>query len=110
MKDNSICCSARRYYRHTTNSNHDLVKFPNLIKNLLPKRLNHVWHADINYIRFSLSFACLAAIIDGLSRKAVGYAIGKTLSPALTILALADAIGKRDIKSSLIHHSDQGCR
>ncbi|MDD5622830.1 MAG: integrase core domain-containing protein, partial [Actinomycetota bacterium] len=49
----------------------------------------------------------LAAIIDGLSRKAVGYAIGKTLSPALTILALADAIGSRETVD-LIHHSDQG--
>jgi len=110
MRDNSICCSVRRCYRHTTNSNHNLVKFPNIIKNLLPKRLNHIWHADINYIRFSLSFAYLAAIIDGLSRKAVGYAIGKTLSASLTISALLDAIGKRDIKSSLIHHSDQGCQ
>ena len=41
------------------------------------------------------------------TRKAVGYAIGKTLSPALTISALKDAIGSRNT-GSLIHHSDQG--
>jgi len=107
MAQNGILCSIRRSYRHTTNSNHGLARYPNLVKNLIPSRPNQVWHADITYIRFSSSFAYLAAIIDGLSRKAVGYAIGKTLSPALTISALRDAIKSRDTKV-LIHHSDQG--
>jgi transposase InsO family protein len=107
MAVNGICCSIRRPYKHTTNSNHNFAKYPNLVKNLVPVRLNQVWHADITYIRFESSFAYLAAIIDGLSRKAVGYAIGKTLSPALTISALKDAIGSRET-DGLIHHSDQG--
>jgi len=108
MKSNNICCSIRRSYKHTTNSNHNLVKYPNLIKNLVPAHLNHIWHADITYVRFGASFAYLAAIIDGLSRKAVGYAIGKTLSASLTISALLDAIAKRNTGGGLIHHSDQG--
>ena len=107
MAQNGICCSIRRAYKHTTNSNHDLAKYPNLVKNLVPVRLNQVWHADITYIRFALSFAYLSAIIDGLSRKAVGYAIGKTLCAGLTIAALKDAIGQRNT-DGLIHHSDQG--
>ena len=37
----------------------------------------------------------------------MGYAIGKTLSPALTISALKDAIKSRET-DGLIHHSDQG--
>ena len=107
MKANGICCSIRRSYKHTTNSNHSLAKYSNLIKDLVPVRLNHIWHADITYIRFAVSFAYLAAIIDGFSRKVIGYAIGKTLSPALTISALKVAIGKRN-SVGLIHHSDQG--
>ena len=107
MRANGICCSIRRAYKHTTNSNHSLAKYPNLIKNLVPLRLNQIWHADITYIRFAASFAYLAAIIDGLSRKAVGYAIGKTLCAGLTVAALLDAIGQRNT-DSLIHHSDQG--
>jgi len=107
MRQNGILCSIRRSYKHTTNSNHGFARYPNLVKNLTPARLNQVWHADITYIRFSSSFAYLAAIIDGLSRKAVGYAIAKTLSPSLTISALKDAIKLRDT-SGLIHHSDQG--
>ena len=107
MAQNGILCSIRRSYKHTTNSNHNFARYPNLVKNLTPVRLNQVWHADITYIRFGASFAYLAAIIDGLSRKAVGYAIARTLSPALTISALTDAIKKRDAEG-LIHHSDQG--
>ena len=57
MKANGICCSIRRSYKHTTNSNHSLAKYPNLIKDLVPVRLNHIWHADITYIRFAVSFA-----------------------------------------------------
>jgi putative transposase len=108
MAQNGICCSVRRSYKHTTNSNHNLAKYPNLTEDLVPARLNQVWHADITYIRFAVSFAYLAAIIDGCSRRVIGYAIGKTLSPGLTIAALRVAIAKRNTSGGLIHHSDQG--
>lgn len=53
MSQNGILCSIRRSYKHTTNSNHDMAKYPNLVKNLVPVRLNQVWHADITYLRFT---------------------------------------------------------
>ncbi|MDD4765499.1 MAG: DDE-type integrase/transposase/recombinase [Atribacterota bacterium] len=52
-------------------------------------------------------FVYLAVIIDIYSRKIVGYAIGKSLSPQLTIAALNMAIANRNT-DKLIHHSDQG--
>jgi len=107
MAQNGILCTIRRKYRVTTNSNHGLVKYPNLIKDLIPVRTDELWHSDITYIRLEAGFAYLAAIIDGFSRKVVGYALGLTLSPKLTIAALNDAIGSRDT-GSLTHHSDQG--
>ena len=107
MAQNGILCTIRRKYRVTTNSKHSLVKYPNLIKNLIPARPDELWHSDITYIRLGTSFAYLAAIIDGFSRKVVGYALGLTLSPKLTIAALVDAVRSRDTKD-LMHHSDQG--
>ena len=107
MAQNGILCTIRRKYRVTTNPRHSLVKYPNLIKNLIPVRPDELWHSDITYIRLEAGFAYLAAIIDGFSRKVVGYALGRTLSPKLTIAALVDAISSRDTKD-LIHHSDQG--
>jgi len=43
MSQNGICCGIRRCYKHTTNSKHDLAKYPNLVKNLIPSRLDEVW-------------------------------------------------------------------
>ena len=107
MRQNGILCTIRRKYRVTTNSKHGLVKYPNLIKDLIPVRTDELWHSYITYIRLEAGFAYLAAIIDGFSRKVIGYALGRTLSPVLTIAALTDAISSRDT-GSLTHHSDQG--
>jgi hypothetical protein len=58
--------------------------------------------------RLKSSFAYLAALIDGFSRKVVGYALGRTLSAELTTEALIDALSNRNISGCLTHHSDQG--
>ena len=34
----------------TTNSRHNLPTYPNLIKNVIPMRPNHIWVSDITYI------------------------------------------------------------
>ena len=73
----------------------------------MPYRIDQLWHADITYIRIATSFVYLAALIDGFSRKVIGYALGSTLSADLSMAALNDAISKRDT-NDLIHHSDQG--
>jgi len=106
-KQENLLVSPRKAYKATTNSNHDMTKYPNLIRNLVLRKTDMVWNADITYIRIATGFVYLAALIDGFSRKIVGYALGKSLSPALTKTALLDAISKRDV-SDLIHHSDQG--
>ncbi len=107
MAQNGILCTIRRKYRVTTNSKHGLPKYPNLIKGFIPVRTDELWHSDITYIRLEAGFAYLAAIIDGFSRKVIGYALGRTLSSMLTIAALNDAIGSRDT-ASLTHHLRSG--
>ena len=108
MKSENILCKIRRSFRKTTNSNHNFVKYPNLIKGIIPLGINEIWHADITYIRLRASFAYLAALIDGLSRKVVGYALGRTLCAELTVQALLDALSNRNISGEITHHSDQG--
>jgi len=108
MKSENILCSIRKSFKKTTNSNHSFVKYPNLIKEIVPERVNEIWHADITYIRLRASFAYLAALIDGYSRKVVGYALGRTLNAELTVQALLDALSNRNITSDITHHSDQG--
>jgi len=107
MRDKNLLCRARRAFKATTDSSHSLKKYPNLIDDFTPYRTDQLWHADITYIRIVNSFVYLAALIDGFSRKIIGYGLGKTLSADLAIAALADAISKRNTYE-LIHHSDQG--
>ena len=107
MKSQNLLVSPRKAYKATTKSNHDMTKYPNLIRNITLTRTDIVWNADITYIRIATGFVYLAALIDGFSRKIVGYALGKSLSPILTITALSDAISIRDTKD-LIHHLRPG--
>jgi transposase InsO family protein len=78
-----------------------------LIKDKMVTSINQIWCADITYIRILNGFVYLAAIIDVYSRRIVGYALGKTLCPKLTVIALKMAIATRNT-DNLIHHSDQG--
>jgi len=108
MRESSLLVVAKKKWIKTTNSNHPYCRFPNLVKNLVISSLNQVWFADITYIRILTTFIYLAIILDGFSRKAIGYAISKTLSTQLTLNALRMAIAQRKSQSGCIHHSDQG--
>ncbi len=107
MRDKNLLCRARKAFKATTDSSHSFRKYPNLIDDLVPCRTDQLWHADITYIRIVNSFVYLAAVIDGFSRKVIGYGLGRTLSSDLAIAALKDAISGRNT-DNLIHHSDQG--
>ncbi len=104
MRDKNLLCRARKAFKATTDSS---KKYPNMIDDLIPYRTDQLWHADITYIRIVNSFVYLAALIDGFSRKIIGYGLGRTLSADLAIAALKDAISKRNI-DDVIHQSDQG--
>ena len=47
-------------------------------------------------------------ILDGFSRRAVGWSLDRTLAARLTIVALEQAIQTRQPEPGLVHHSDRG--
>ena len=51
----------------------------------------------------------LAVLLDLFSRRIVGWAIRATLETDLVFAAWRRAIGRRDGRHGLIHHSDRGC-
>jgi putative transposase len=77
MKSENILCKITRSFKKTTGSSHCLVRYPNLIKEIIPLRVNEIWHADITYIRLRASFAYLAALIDEYLKKSSGICPGK---------------------------------
>ena len=76
----------------TTDSDHDLPIVPNLYRNVIPAKPDHVWVADFAYIRITTGFCFLAAILDACRRKAVGYAISRRIDTQLALAALNAAV------------------
>jgi hypothetical protein len=70
--------------------------------------INQLWVADITYIRLRREFVYLAVVLDGWSRKVVGWELDSTLAAALPTAALEKALAQRQPPPGLVHHSDRG--
>jgi len=109
-EDNLLCMRKRKFIPVTTDSNHGLRVYPNLVKNIKITGLNQLWVADITYVHLLQDFIYLAVIIDVFSRKCIGWDLDRNIDTQLTLNALKNAIVDRLTKdhNGLIHHSDQG--
>jgi len=72
--------------------------------------INQLWVADITYIRLRMEFVYLAVMLDSYSRKAIGWALDRSLTTALILTALQQALRERQPPPGLVHHSDRGVR
>jgi len=108
MRESDLLCRIKRKWVRTTNSNHGLPVYRNLVKDKLVTSINQVWLADITYIRIRHGFVYLAAILDAFSRKVIGYAVSRGMDTNLVLEALRMAIAKRKPGTGVIHHSDRG--
>ncbi|MDX2244320.1 MAG: IS3 family transposase [Leptolyngbyaceae cyanobacterium bins.302] len=98
----------KRAFVITSQTDHELKRYPNLLPEMGVTGLDQVWVADITYIRIRNGFVYLAVILDVYSRRVVGWAISKRLTAEIALEALQCAIDSRKPKPGLIHHSDQG--
>lgn len=94
----------------TTDSDHPLRKYPNLIRELQVLRPNHLWVSDITYISLVEGFCYLSLVTDAYSRKIVGYCLHPNLKKegALNALQMALSTVPSKLEEPLIHHSDRG--
>lgn len=95
---------------HTTNSNHVYRKYPNLVKGLEVKHVNHVWVADITYVWIEGDVLYLHLLTDAFSHAVIGWSLTETLEAAGTVRALETGImtaGGGNLCAT-IHHSDRG--
>lgn len=89
----------------TTDSRHNLPRYPNLIRGLEVARPDQVWAGDITYVRLRHEYVYLAVIMDLFTRAIRGWHLGRRLDHSLTLTALEKALL---IGVPQIHHSDQG--
>lgn len=108
MRQDNLLCIRKRAFVRTTNSDHSLRVYPNLIPELHVTRPNQLWVADITYIRLQAEFIYLAVILDAFSRRCIGWALERYIDTELTLTALQMALKRRNPKPGLVHHSDQG--
>jgi transposase InsO family protein len=108
MKEDNLLAVRRRKFVATTDSDHDFVVYPNLAEHVIVNDVNQLWVADITYVRLLAEFVYLAVVLDAFSRRAVGWALGRSLQTSLPLAALENAIQSRQPSPGLIHHSDRG--
>jgi transposase InsO family protein len=106
LKELEHSCQVGKARISTTDSRHDLPRYPNLIKEMEIAHINQVWVADITYIRLGRRFLYLAVILDAYSRGLRGWHLSHSLDKRLTQTALQMALAAHPAPK--IHHSDQG--
>lgn len=108
MREDNLLAVRRRKFVVTTDSNPRFRIYPNLAACMELTAINQLWVADITYIRLRREFVFLAVVLDGFSRKAIGWELGRTLDTKLPLAALDKAIASRRPKPGWVHHSDGG--
>lgn len=109
LRENKLLIKQRKRHHVTTNSNHWMKKYPNLIKDIEPLGPNHVWVSDITYWKTKGGHYYISFITDAYSRKIVGYHVADTMEAIESATALKMAIKTLKISAEgLIHHSDRG--
>lgn len=108
MREDNLLCLRKRRFVHTTNSDHRLPVYPNLVTGLAVSGCDQLWVSDITYIRLLREFIYLAVILDAFSRRVIGWALERTLETELALAALRMALAGRTVTEGLVHHSDRG--
>jgi putative transposase len=107
--ENGLTIRPKKRYVVTTNSNHWMKKYPNLIRDMIVNEPEQIWVSDITYIQVAGGFNFLSLITDAYSKQIMGYCLHPTLEAEGCLKALKMALGqKNNYNIRHIHHSDRG--
>ncbi|PCJ23267.1 MAG: hypothetical protein COA94_08465 [Rickettsiales bacterium] len=99
----------KRKYKTTTDSKHNLIISPNLLKReFYVAEPNSVWAGDITYISTQNGWLYLASVMDLYSRKIIGWSMASSMKASLVNDAITMAIWQRRPAKGLIWHTDRG--
>lgn len=92
MRADNLLVLRKRRFVHTTNSDHRLPVYRNLVPELVVTGCDQLWVADITYIRLGREFIYLSVILDAFSRRCIGWALERHLEAELALSALRMAL------------------
>ena len=111
LRTNGFIGYKRRTRVKTTNSNHRLAVYPNLLsREFQSGEISRAWVSDITYLPTQEGFVYLASIIDLGSRRLLGWALDTSMPVELVQRAFKQALearGKQCLPGTIMH-SDQG--
>lgn len=109
MRENDIRAKARRKYKATTYSDHDLPVAENVLnRGFVAEHPGEKMVSDITYIPTDEGWLYLAGVMDLCGRKIVGVAMDSRMTKQLVMNALQDAVNHTDNIEGCILHSDRG--
>lgn len=113
MREQQLAGKRRRRFRVvTTDARHADPVAPNHLDRRFHVAAiggpDRVWGADYTFIATRQGFLYLAVVLDLYSRRVVGWAMRHTQDHGLVLDALAMAVGQRQPRPGLVHHSDRG--
>ncbi len=109
LSDHKLLIRQRKRKVVTTNSNHWMRKYSNLVTKVVISRPEQVWVSDITFIRMNNQWGYLSMVTDAYSRKIMGYAFRSDMLAEGCADALKMALQNRQYKEhELTHHSDRG--
>jgi putative transposase len=109
MKEAGVKVLQRKKYKVTTNSNHKMPVYENLLdRQFNVNEANAVYASDITYLWTQEGWLYLAVVLDLYSRKVVGWSMSNRMNATLVCDALTMAIWNRRPGPGLICHSDRG--
>jgi putative transposase len=109
MRHLGLKAKAKRKYKVTTDSKHNLPVAPNLLnRDFTATAPNQKWVGDISYVWTQEGWMYLAVVIDLYSRAVIGWSIQSTMSRQLVCDALMMALWRRGFPQGVLCHSDRG--
>jgi len=109
MQEAGVKVLQRKKYKVTTNSNHKMPVYDNLLNRQFDvSEVNTVYAGDITYLWTQEGWLYLAVVLDLYSRKVVGWSMSNRMHATLVCDALTMAIWNRRPEPGLICHSDRG--
>ena len=82
--------------------------YPYLLRELYIGQPNHVWCADITYIRMANGFVYLTAVMDWYSRYVLAWEVSVTMEEGFCVSALESALRRHG--HPRIFNTDQGAQ
>ena len=109
MREADVRVRYRKKYKVTTNSNHKLPVFDNVLsRDFTASAPDQAYVSDITYIWTQEGWLYLAVFIDLFSRRVVGWNMSSRMKARVVTDALKMAMWRRRPEAGLIVHSDRG--